>query len=69
VGPSAPIEQVDTKFPFQQSDLPTERRLHDVQPGGGVLEVQIIGDNHEFSNALRIERWPGIIHHVDSGLP
>jgi hypothetical protein len=53
--PGSPLKQHHAELPFKAADRAGQRGLRHAQPVGGATEVQFLGDNHEFPNAL--QRW------------
>lgn len=45
--PGGPQEELHAQLAFQAPDVPAERLLGDVQPGGGTGEVEFLGDGGE----------------------
>ncbi|MNR49629.1 hypothetical protein D3C85_1690340 [compost metagenome] len=50
--PGGPFEKDDAEFLFQLADLAAERRLGNVQPGGGAGEAAL------FRNRLEVAQMP-----------
>ena len=47
-------EQLDAELVLELLHLPAERRLRDVQAGGGAPEVQLLGDGHEVTQMAQL---------------
>lgn len=52
-----PLEQSDAKLLFQLHDLPTERRLRNMQQFGGSTHIAGFGDGDEISDLAQVERF------------
>ena len=50
--PAAAVEQRHADFLLKQHDLPTQRRLREVQARGGPAEVKLLRDDNERPDAL-----------------
>jgi len=49
-------KQRDTERVLERGDLPAERRLGDVQLGGGTAEMQRVGQRHEVAQLAKLDR-------------
>jgi hypothetical protein len=47
-------QQLDAEVSLEAADLLRQRGLGHVQPGGGVAEVQLLGDGHEVPQLAQI---------------
>ena len=54
--PVVPLEQLGAHDALELLDLPAQRRLGHLQPGGGPAEVQLLGDGDETAELLQRER-------------
>ena len=52
------LEQPHPELGLQRGDLLAERRLGDVQPGGGAPEVQLLGDGDEIAKLAQFHDPP-----------
>jgi hypothetical protein len=52
---AVPGQQRGAEILFQRADLPTERRLRDVQLIGGAAEVQLTGDGDEVPQLAQVQ--------------
>ena len=52
---AGPVEELDVEDAFQHLDLPRERRLRHVQPGGGTPEMQFLRDGGKAAELTEIE--------------
>ncbi len=53
--PAGPVEQPDPERSLEPLDLPGQRRLGQIQPGGGPAVVQFLGDGDETTELLERE--------------
>jgi hypothetical protein len=51
----AAVEQAGAQLLFEAADLPAQRRLGDVQGGGGAAEVPVPGDDGEGPHQAQVE--------------
>jgi hypothetical protein len=51
-----PAQQVAPDEPLERPDLPAQRRLRQVEPGGGPAEVELLGDGHEGPQVPQLDR-------------
>jgi hypothetical protein len=53
-------QEVAPHEPFQVADLPTQRGLGQVEPGGGPPEVELLGHGHERAQVPHLDRVRGL---------
>ena len=49
------VQQAGAELLFEMADLPAQRRLGEMQGGGGAAEVPVIGDDREVPHQPQVE--------------